>query len=117
MERIRLSKEEKTVFRSVSINGKKLPLSCSPFLFVTTLDLLKEKGLVSYKADEDGVVYMAKLTIKGKAYMEYNPMLKNPIPWKDIILIMLSTITAVSTLLALFVGCTLLNERLWNGLN
>lgn len=80
MERIRLSKEEKAVFRSVSINGKKLPLNCSPFLFVTTLDLLKEKGLVSYKADEDGVVYMAKLTIKGKAYMEYNPHVEKPYP-------------------------------------
>jgi hypothetical protein len=110
MERINLTKEEKETLLSVKMQGYKQPRHLSPILFQFALSTLREKGLVEFKTTTKGDAYFAELTLKGKAYIEYNPMLKNPIPWKDIVLIVLSAITAVSTFIALFVGCSMIKS-------
>ncbi len=110
MERIKLTKEEKETLLSVKMQGHKQPRNLSPILFQFALSTLREKGLVEFKTTTKGDAYFAELTLKGKTYIEHNPMLKNPIPWKDIVLIVLSAITAVSTFVALFVGCSMIKS-------
>lgn len=105
MKRIKLTKEEKATLLNVSRHGGRQPRELSPIAFHFALSVLQEKGLVEYKADYDEVLE-ARLTIKAKAYLECNPKLKNPVPWKDIVLIVLSSITAISTFIALFISCT-----------
>lgn len=106
MERIKLSKEEKITLLCVSIKGEKKPEAISELAHHYALDTLEEKGLIRHKSGTNGNPYYAQLTTKGKAYIESNPKLKNPVPWRDIILITLSAITAISTMLALFIACT-----------
>lgn len=106
MKRIKLTKEEKATLLNVSKNGSKQPRELSPIAFHFALSLLQEKGLVEYKNNYDEVLE-AKLTIKAKAYLECNPNLKNPVPWKDIVLITLSAITVISTFIALFISCSI----------
>ena len=105
MERIRLTKEEKKVLRHVMEKGCEQPRDLSPIIFQYSLASLQEKGMVTVRFDHEKA-YSAKLSMKGKAYIEDNPSLKNPVPWKDILLITLSAVTAISTMLALFIACT-----------
>lgn len=106
MERIRLTKEEKLTLVCVAVKGAEKPERMTEAMHSYAMHLLSEKGLVKYKESSSGEVWSATLTTKGKAYMEYNPRLKNPVPWKDILLITLSAVTAISTMLALFIACT-----------
>lgn len=109
MERIRMTKEEKVTLLSVKEQGAKQPRNLSPMIFQYSLSTLQEKGLLRFRADNKDEAYYAELTLKGKAYIESNPSLKNPIPWKDIVLIVLSAITAISTFIALFVSCSIIS--------
>ena len=81
MERIRLTRDEKHVFLHVNEHREKRPMNITPVMFIYCLSTLKEKGLVDIKSDYDDVVG-ARLTIKGRAYIEQNPKLINPIDWK-----------------------------------
>lgn len=101
MERIKLTKEEKEVLLHIEKYGKKQPRNITLVMFHYCLSTLEEKGLVDFKANYDKVLE-AGLTVKGAVYLEQNPKLKNPIDWKWIILTILTSITAISTLLALF---------------
>ena len=105
MERIRLTKEEKHVLLHVSEYGEKQPRDTSLLVFLHSLSTLQEKQLVVFKANYDEVI-RASLTVKGAAYLELNPKLKNPIDWKYIILAVLSAITAVSTAMTVYISCT-----------
>ncbi|MBR4963604.1 MAG: hypothetical protein IKY54_06880 [Muribaculaceae bacterium] len=98
MERIKLSKEEKLVFLHVAEYGNKQPRKITLVMFHYCLSTLQEKGLIEFRANYDEVLE-AELTIKGNVYLEQNPKLKNPVDWKWIILTILSSITAISTLL------------------
>ena len=110
MERIRLTKEEKVTLLSVKEQGARQPRNLSPMIFQYSLSTLREKGLLRFRADNKDEAYFAELTLKGKAYIDSNPSLKNPIPWKDVALIVLSAITAVSTFIALFVSCSIIGS-------
>ena len=105
MERISLSRTEKAVLRHVCANGGVQPMNITPNMFLYTLSTLQEKGLVQFRSDYDEVTG-AKLTIKGRAYLEQNPKLTNPIDWKSIITIIATTTTAIATTIALFVACS-----------
>ena len=84
--------------------GGKQPRDTSLLVFLHSLSTLQEKQLVVFKANYDEVM-SASLTVKGAAYLELNPKLKNPIDWKWIILAVLSAITAFSTAMAVYVSC------------
>ena len=106
MERIRLTRDEKAVFLHVHEHGEKKPMSITPVMFIYCLSTLKEKGLVDFKSNYDEVLG-ARLTIKGRAYIEQNPKLTNPIDWKWVITVLLTAITAFATTLALFISCSM----------
>lgn len=105
MKRIYLTKEEKTVFLHIKDYGNAQPRNLSPVIFHYCLSTLKEKGLIDFSANYDEV-RRASLTVKGAAYLEQNPKLINPVDWKGIIILILTSITAISTTLALFIACT-----------
>lgn len=105
MEKIHLSKTEKVVFRHVAEKGGKQPRDVSPVMFQYCLSTLEEKGLVCFRANYDEVL-SAELTVKGAAYAEQNPGLRNPVDWKWIVTATLSAITALATTIALFVACS-----------
>ena len=102
--RIKLTKQEKRVLRHVVKFGKEQPRNITPIMFHFCLSTLSEKGLVEFHSNSN-IILDAGLTLKGCAYMEENPKLRNPIDWKWIISIILSAIVAIATTLALFVAC------------
>lgn len=104
MERIYLTKVEKQVFLHVQKNGGELPRNITLVMFHYCLSTLQEKGLVEFKTNYNEVL-AAELTVKGSAYKEQNPKLKNPVDWKGIITLIMTSITAIATTLALFVAC------------
>lgn len=104
MERIYLSNFEKLVFLHVQENGGKVPRNITLVMFHYCLSTLREKGLVEFKVNYDEVI-RAGLTVKGAAYLEQNPKLRNPVDWKWLVTTILVAITAVATTLALFVAC------------
>ena len=105
MERIKLTRDEKTVLLHVEKNGGKQPRNITPVMFQYSLSTLREKGLVSFRSDYEKVI-SAGITLKGVAYMERNPKLKNPVDWKGIVTIASVVMTAIATTLALFVACS-----------
>ena len=103
MERIRLTRDEKSVFLHVNKHGEKNPMNITPVMFIYCLSTLKEKGLVEFKSNYDEV-FGARLTIKGRAYIEQNPKLTNPIDWKWLsVMIVTSTTLLISTMNLLFI--------------
>ena len=107
MERIKLTKDEKSVFRHVIKNGGKQPMELSPDVFIDSLSTLQEKGLVKCKFNYDEVLD-AKLTVKGAVYLRRNPKLKNPIDWLTIIIAVSTAITAIAAVISIFVRCSFL---------
>ena len=105
MERIKLTKEEKQVFLHVEKYGEEQPKCISPVMFHYYLSTLQEKGMVVFVSNYDKII-KAHLTIKGVAYHEQNPLLKNPIDWKSIIILITTIVTSIATTLALFVACS-----------
>ena len=106
MERIHLTKKEKAVLRHVKEHGEKQPRNITPTIYSYCLSTLQEKGMVVFRANYEEVIY-AGLTVKGKAYLEQNPKLKNPINW-NIVTAIATVATATATILALFVCCSIL---------
>lgn len=104
MQRINLSQQEKDVLRHLTLSDKQ-PRNLSPIVYEYTLATLQEKGLIHFIADY-GEITNIQLTLKGKAYLEQNPKLTNPIDWYHIISITMLCLTALSSTLALFVACT-----------
>lgn len=107
MKRIRLTKDEKYVLLHVRDHGEEQPPTISPAVFHLCLSTLLEKGLVMFR-DNYGEVIAAKLTIKGEAYLEQNPKLRNPIYWLEIIKLVFLGLTAAASIVALFVACRLI---------
>ena len=97
MERIRLTKREKRVLRTLSQQGFDA-LSEFDAAAIRSLD---NQGLVRGAYVEGGGVEDAVLTGYGKEYIADNPSLKNPIGWV--------AITAVALLVLLL--CIILLEK------
>ena len=109
MERIKLNKDEKMVLLHLKEKGGKQPRNLSPLVFFYSLSTLQEKGLVKCRFNYDEVID-AKLSVKGKVYLEQNPKLKNPIDWKTFIIVISTAITAVATTVAIFVRCSFIHH-------
>ncbi len=106
MEKIRLNPHEKEIFRNVCKGDISQPRNLSLNQFHYSLSTLQEKGLIIYKTDYDKITD-AKPTIKGSAYLDTYPDLKNPIDWRWVTSIVLYAITAIATTLALFIACNM----------
>ena len=108
MERIRLSKSEKSILRELRRGNDNVPNGMDNFSYFDAVVSLTEKRLVCSKTNYDEVLDV-QLTPKGYAYMVANPHLLNPVNWAKVAAIA-GIITAAATTLALFVACTLLNR-------
>ncbi len=75
-------------------------------MFHLCLSTLQEKGLVMFRNNYNEVI-IAKLSIKGEAYLEQNPKLRNPIDWLEIIKLVFLGLTSAASIVALFVACRL----------
>lgn len=107
MERIRLTKEEKVLFRRFSRKDISIPEGMSEGAFNYAATGLEDKELI-YTEWKLTTLSHAGLTPKGSAYLSLNPGLRNPFPW-DIIMKAATIIAAVAATAALFISyCRLL---------
>lgn len=107
MERIRLSKSEKEVFRLVANCKGKRPATYPAHTFNQAAHSLKQKGLAVVKFYTNREVCTIYLTDMGKQYLSENPSLRNPVDWAKVSAITAIVSLLVSLLVAL-VGCSLL---------
>lgn len=81
MERIKLTKSEKMALRAIA-EGRaddELLRDC-PW----SIDALCRKGLAFAQWSEGHIPVEVRLTFKGRAYLESNPRLRNPVDWSVI---------------------------------
>lgn len=109
MERIRLTKDEKRVLRWVALKRSGRPEGMSNDGYFEAVIGLTEKGLLVSRTNYDDVID-ARSTAKGRVYCSQNPHLHNPVDWKWLATFIAALITAISTTLMLFVGCSLLQQ-------
>lgn len=99
MERIKLTKREKRVLRTLSRQGFDA-LSGFDAIVIRSLE---DNGLVKGAYLEGGGVDDAKLTNMGKVYLMDNPKLRNPLDWKWVV-----AIVVVVVFILLIIGYALL---------
>ena len=109
MERIFLSKEEKTVLRMLA-NGCGCPDTYPRHVFVSAVGSLEWKGLAQGAWTEGYDLDDARITRQGKVYLAQNPTRRNPVDWRWVITTAIATVAAVAGMAALFVSCSLLNK-------
>lgn len=104
--RIYLDSIEKLLLININNGNFSMPRNITTNQYHHALSTLQEKGLIQFKSNYDQIED-AKTTIKGRAYIDSNPKLKNPIDWKWIVTTILMAITAIATTLALFIACNM----------
>lgn len=104
--RIYLDSIEKLLLININNGNFSMPRNITTNQYHHALSTLQEKGLIQFKSNYDQIED-AKTTIKGRAYIDSNPKLKNPIDWKWIVTTILMAITAIATTLALFIACNI----------
>lgn len=108
MERKRLSHEARGVmFALHTHNIGTCPETMLQSAFNAGARELQSMGLAVCHEEEGGNVEIVRLTDYGKLYLESNPYLRNPVDWKWIIS---TVITAIASVIMLFVACKLLNH-------
>lgn len=105
MEKIKLSKQEKIVLRTIASGEKNTPLLNDGQFFIAVVQL-KAKSLVDAAINYDKIESI-RLSYYGKAYMQANPSLSNPIDWWRVCQTAATIITAIATTIALFIACRL----------
>lgn len=109
MERIKLTKDEKTVLRFL-YNRCGCPDIYPRHIFVSCVESLERHGLAKGAWTEWHNLEDARITPYGKNYISMNPNLRNPIDWKWVIATSVAVASAVFAAAALFVACSLLNK-------
>ncbi len=105
MEKIRLNKREKALLRFLGDPANEWR-DTPDFRFA--MYGLEEYGLAQCRRDERGGVVDARLTIRGKAYLETNPKLRNPLfslpAWDaNMVIIVCSLLTIICVFIRIFV--------------
>lgn len=109
MERIKLTKDEKTVLRFL-YNRCGCPDIYPRHIFVSCVESLERHGLAKGAWTEGYDLDDARITRQGKVYLAHNPTLRNPVDWKWIVTTALAALAAVAGVAALFVSYSLLNK-------
>lgn len=105
MERIKLTKREKRVLRTLSKQGFNA-LSEFDAAAIRSLD---NQGLVQGAYIEGSDVEGARLTNYGKEYLADNPKLRTPVDWAKVAAI--ATIVGIIVTIVLFIiGCALIRR-------
>ena len=102
MERIKLTKREKRVLRTLSRQG----FDALSEFDATAVRSLDAQGLVRGAYLEGGGVEGARLTNMGKEYLADNPKLRNPVNWGKVAAIA-AIVSIVVTITLFVIGCTL----------
>lgn len=105
MERVQLSKRAKAVFKSLRGGVIICPESMIQSDFNSGVRELKHHGFAVCHEEENGNVEVARLTDKGKLYLEDNPALRNPVDWKWVATTAIALVAAIAAMAALFVSC------------
>lgn len=108
---IYLEKDEKILLRHLvrGSNGRKPAMLTSSQYYIAAYGL-KTKGLVSFDETEDDPFFGMRPTDFALNYMDINPALRNPVNWKDWVVVICAVITALSTFVALFTACKVLTN-------
>ncbi|MDR1372334.1 MAG: hypothetical protein LBJ17_04300 [Dysgonamonadaceae bacterium] len=102
--KIHLTKDEKTVFRSIVLKGNECPAGITGACYFLCVVSLQQKGLVEAVINYNEIIDV-KASYIGIAYFAESPALRNPIDWYRVITTASIIITALATALALFVAC------------
>ena len=105
MERIKLTKQEKKVFKALDQYGDECNPDCPEYEFEYIIGSLQQKGLVKGAFVEGGGVEAVRITNKGKSYLRNNPELKNPVDWA--IVTSVAVASAIFGAMALFLACSI----------
>jgi hypothetical protein len=62
---------------------KDIPQGMDDVAYLTALIDIDKKGLIKARLNHEEVVDV-KLTIRGRAYRQFNPLLLNPINWSQV---------------------------------
>lgn len=104
MKRIRLTRAEKAALRNIALECDYFPDGMSEACFSACVSELERVGLVHAAWASGHVAVAVELTDFGKAYLQDNPHLTNPIDWAKVSAIA-AVIAAVIAFIALFVAC------------
>ena len=102
MERIKLSKREKHVLRTLSSKDS----SALTEFDVSSIDALSSLGLVTANWKEGHELFSASLTTKGKEYLFDNPHLYNPVDVWKVVSAVASIGTLITAIIALIIACS-----------
>lgn len=105
MERIKLSKNEKRLLRNVGADLDYWPEGLSDQEITHSLSSLENKKLVRVAWSSGMTPVASELTDYGRAYLDNNPHLFNPVSWKWIIATFISFATLVVAIIALCIAC------------
>ncbi len=105
MERIKLTKTEKTVFRLIMDGNGSRPDEYPADKFSGAVKSLDRKGLVKAMYEEGGGVVDSMPTSEGRLYLSENPSLRNPVNWA-VVSAIIGGIGAAAGILALFISCS-----------
>lgn len=109
MERIRLSRQEKTVLRMLA-NRCGCPDTYPRHVFVSAVGSLEQKGLARGAWTEGHALEDVRITRQGMVYLSQNPTLQNPVDWKWVVTTAVAVFAAVAGIASLFISCSLLNN-------
>ncbi len=110
MERIKLTKREKDVLRTLQTKGSDgLSMFDKP-----AVRTLAEKGLVDAMFEEGGGVVDSKLSDMGIEYLRDYPDLKDPVNWTKIgvwVSAIIGFCGLIATIIGILVACSLINNH------
>ena len=103
MRRIYLSRWEKRVLRHLLFGGKGKPEGMDIIAYVAAVTDLDKKGLIKACLNYEEVLD-THITLRGRAYCMYNPLLLNPVNWAQVAAFA-AIVAAGAAIAALFVSC------------
>ena len=107
MEKLKLTKSEKRVFRLLASGFTGIPSDIPYDRYILAVRSLKDKGLVYCSFLTDDTLWVIRITEKGRFYIFENPNLKNPVDWNKIAALA-AIVSAILALVTILVGCTFL---------
>lgn len=105
MKKIKLSKHSKIVLRLLCNEAYERPQDINRREYNAAINELENLGLVYALREGGGAIVAARLTEDGKQYIAINPALSNPINWKSLIQTLITLLSLLTSLAALFVAC------------
>ena len=103
MRRIYLSRWEKRVLRHLLFGRNGKPEGMDDIAYIAAVIDLDKKGLIKARLNFEEVLE-ARVTLRGRAYYMYNPLLLNPVNWSQVAAFA-AIVAAGAAIAALFVSC------------